>query len=95
MNRISLVVLLVSALPHMAYAGHGTINETNSQFTVIYEGDADEVIAAKIVKEKEQMALEQEVKNNAKEVERLKNFSESSARRREERRAKYNEANGD
>jgi hypothetical protein len=93
MNRTWLVVWLLLSLPHMVYAGHGSISETSSQVIVVYEGDADEVLAAKIVKEKEQKALEQEVKATAQEVERLNNFTENSARRREERRAKNNEAN--
>ena len=88
MNRTSLIVLLLSVLPHTAHAGHGTINETNSQFVVEYEGDADEVKAANIIKAKEEKLQEQEEKAKAKEAERLRKFAENSARRREERRAK-------
>ena len=88
MIRISLIILLLAVLPTMAYAGHGTIRETDSQFIVEYEGDADEVITANIVKDKEEKLQEQEEKAKAKEAERLRKFAENSARRREERRAK-------
>ena len=75
----------------MAYAGHGTIRETDSQFIVEYEGDADEVINANIVKDKEEKLQEQEAKVKAKEVERIQKFKENSVKHKEERRSKYNE----
>jgi hypothetical protein len=95
MNRISRIILLLAVLPNMAYAGHGTIRETDAQIVVEYEGDVDEVIAANVIKEKEEKLMEQEEKDKAKEVERIKNLSANRAKQLEQRRAKYNEGNED
>lgn len=91
MNRISSIILLLAVLPNMVYAEHGTIRETDSQIIVEYEGDANEVIAANIIKNKEEQLKEQEEKDKAKEVERIKNLSANHAKLVEKRRAKYNE----
>ena len=90
MNRILRIILLLAFLPNMVYAGHGTIRETDSQIIVEYEGDVDEVIAANIIKDKEDKLTEQEEKDKAKEVERIKKLSENHANLVEKRRAKYN-----
>ena len=86
----------------MVYAGHGTIRETDSQIIVEYEGDVNEVIAANIVKDKEEKLKvkeeklkEQEEKVKAKEVERVKVFAENKAKLTEKRRAKYNDGYDD
>ena len=95
MNRIPLIVSLLVVLPNVVYAGHGTILETDSQFIVEYEGDSNEVIAANIVKEKEEKLQAQIEQVKAKEVERIQKFTESAIKHKEERRAKYNEGSED
>jgi hypothetical protein len=75
----------------VAYAGHETIRETDSQIIVEYEGDVNEVIAATIVKEKEETLKVQEERVKAIEVERMKNLVEKHAKLTEKRRTKYNE----
>jgi hypothetical protein len=89
MRIISLIILLIAVLPSMIYAGHGVIRETDSQIIVEYEGDVNEVIAANIIKDKEDTLKEQEEKEKAKEVERIKISSENRAKQLEQRRAKY------
>ncbi len=96
--RILNIILVLAVLPHMAHAGHGTIRETDTQIIVEYEGDADEVIAAKSTKEKEeklkeqeQKIKEQEEKFKEQEVERIKKLSENHVKEIEKRRAKYKE----
>lgn len=91
MDRISLIVLLFAVLPHMAYAGQGTIRETDSQFIVEYEGDANETIAEIITRDKEEKLKEQQEAVKAKEVERVNMFAGNHAKLKEERRSKYNE----
>lgn len=91
MRIISLIILLLALLPCMAYAGHGTIRETDSQIIIEYEGDANEVTAANIAKVRDERLKEQEEQDKAKEVERFNKFSEDNAKLREERRAKYKE----
>ena len=92
MRIISRITLLLAVfLPNMVYAGHGTIRETDSQIIVEYEGDVNEVIAANIIKEKEETLKVQEERVKAIEVERMKNLAEKHAKLTEKRRAKYNE----
>lgn len=95
MNRISRMILLLAVLPSMAYAGNGTIRETDSQFIVEYEGDVNEVIAANIIKDKEEKVKELEEKAKAKEVERINNMAANHAKLTEKRRAKYNKGSED
>ena len=90
MNRTSLIILLLAVLPNFVYAGQGTIRETDSQIIVEYEGDANEVAAGNIVREKEEKLKELEDSIREKEVERVKIFTENSIKLKEERRAKYN-----
>ena len=91
MNTILRIILLLAVLPNTVYAGHGTIRETDSQIIVEYEGDADEVIAANIIKAKEEKLKEQEEKEKEQEAERIKKLSGNHAKQVEERRAKYKE----
>jgi hypothetical protein len=91
MNRISLIILLLALLPNMAYAGHGTIRETDSQIIVEYYGDDNEVIAANIIKDKDEKLKVQEENHKTNEVERIKVLSENHAKQVEKRRAKYKE----
>ena len=91
MRIILRIILLLAVLPNMVYAGQAVIRETDSQIIVEYEGDANEVVAANIIKDKEEKLKEQEEKVKAKEVERIKNFAENHAKLTEKRRAKYNE----
>jgi hypothetical protein len=94
-NRILRIIFLLAVLPNMAYAGYGTIRETDSQIIVEYTGDVNEVIAANIIKDKEEKLQEQEEKVKTKEVARIINLSENHAKLTEKRRAKYNEGSED
>jgi hypothetical protein len=93
MDKIRLIVLLFAVLPNMAYAGHGTIRETDAQFFIEYEGDANETIAEAVTRDKEEKLQVQEATVKAKEVERIVNLSESHAKLKELRRARFNEGN--
>lgn len=93
MNKMICFILLLAVLPHPAFAGHGTIRETDSQIIVEYEGDANEVIAANIIKAKEdqlkkqaEQLKEQKEKEKSKEVARIKKMAENHARQMEMRR---------
>jgi hypothetical protein len=92
MRIISRIILLLAVLPNMVFAaGHGSIRETDSQFIVEYEGNANEVIAANIIKVEEEKLKVQEEIVKAKEVERINILSENHAKLAEKRRAKFNE----
>ena len=75
------VLLVLSALP--AYAGHGTIQETDSQIIVEYSGDNDEIEAYKVLKaeEEKKAALE------ARAKEKVQLFQQERAKMRAELRA--------
>ena len=75
------VLLALSALP--AYAGHGTILETDTQIIVEYSGDHDEIQAYKILKaeEEKKAALEAQAK------EKVRLFQQEKAKMRADRRA--------
>jgi hypothetical protein len=91
MDKVLRIMLLLVALPNSAYGGHWTINETDTQVIVEYEGDANEEIAANSSKEKEEKLKEQDEKEKAKEVERIRVFTENHAKLVETRRTKYKE----
>jgi hypothetical protein len=88
MDRILLIIVLIAALPTMVFAGQGTIRETASQIIVEYEGDANEVIAANCIKEREEKMREQEERHKADEAGRIQKMAENNAKRREQRRAR-------
>ena len=88
MDRNLLIIVLIATLPSMAFAGHGTIHETESQIVVEYEGDTNEVNAANIIKAKEETLREQEEQHNADEAARIQIMAENSAKRKQESRAK-------
>lgn len=91
MNRVSLIIILLTVVPAMAYAGHGTIREDDSHCIVEYEGDVDEVIAANILKDKEEKLKLREEEAKAKEAERIRTLARNHAEQTEKRRARFKE----
>ena len=75
------LLIALSALP--AYAGHGTIRETDSQIIVEYFGDHDEIETYKVQKAEEEKlaALEAQAK------ERIQLHNQQREERRAARRA--------
>ena len=94
MNSI-FIILLLAVIPAMAYAGDGTIHETESQIIVEYSGDASEVAAANLANEKEERLKEQEAKIKEKESERVKTLAENHVKKKEQRRDRHDEVNED
>ena len=90
MRIIPCLILLVAVVPNLVHAGEVAIHETDSQIIVEYQGDPNEVIAAAIVKEKEEVLKAQQEKVEALEAERIQKFTENHAKQAEKRRAKYN-----
>jgi len=91
MNRIIFFVLLLAALPLMAYAGHTTIRETGTGIIVEYTGDEEEAKAAQIVKEQEEAKRAAEEENQRKIEEKNAEKRAKSEKRKAARSAEGEE----
>jgi hypothetical protein len=76
------VLIVIVALP--AYAGHGTIRETDEEIFIEYYGDEDDKQAAKVLKEEQQKEAVKEEKVVEIKNEKIKKNIERAAKHRED-----------
>jgi hypothetical protein len=89
MRNYCTCALLLALLPLPAHAGHGTIRETDTAIIIEYEGDANDVKAAKVQEEIEEKNIrfteEAELEREAATARRI--AVESTPEKRAARRA--------